>query len=85
MLFRRPEDVVHSSSGRFATGGGHHDSAPEDTGDHVQHYAPSFSRLFTAAAFAHFQRYTSGPTLCEDKTTEAINRRFVQDLHTSRA
>src|SRR5712692_8461634 len=43
----------------------------------VQHYAPSFERVFSPAAFVQFKRYISGLIVSENKTVEGINRLFV--------
>jgi hypothetical protein len=46
----------------------------------VQHYAPFFASVFSAEAFAQFQRYLSGLLVSENKTVEGINRIFVIDV-----
>jgi hypothetical protein len=46
----------------------------------VQHYAAYFRPVFSEAAFRHFQCYVSGLMVSENKTIEAINRLFVQDV-----
>jgi len=43
----------------------------------VQHYAPSFERVFSPAAFVQFKRYISGLIVSVNKTVEGINRVFV--------
>ena len=43
----------------------------------VQHYAPFFEDVFSAAAFIEFERYISGLIVSENKTVDGINRLFV--------
>jgi hypothetical protein len=43
----------------------------------VQHYAPFFKDVFSAAAFIEFERYVSGLIVSENKTVEGINRLCV--------
>jgi hypothetical protein len=43
----------------------------------VQHYAPFFQDVFSAAAFIEFERYISGLIVSENKTVDGINRLFV--------
>lgn len=43
----------------------------------VQHYAPFFKDVFSAAAFIEFERYISGLIVSENKTVDGINRLFV--------
>jgi hypothetical protein len=43
----------------------------------VQHYAPYFAEVFSAAALVEFERYISGLIVSENKTVEGINRLFV--------
>jgi hypothetical protein len=43
----------------------------------VQHYAPFFRDVFSAAALIEFERYISGLIVSENKTVDGINRVFV--------
>ena len=43
----------------------------------VQHYAPFFKEVFSAAALIEFERYISGLIVSENKTVDGINRLFV--------
>jgi len=43
----------------------------------VQHYAPFFKDVFSAAALIEFERYISGLIVSENKTVDGINRLFV--------
>ena len=45
----------------------------------VEHYAPFFKGIFTAAAFIEFKRYLSGLVVSENKTVEGMNRLFVNE------
>ena len=45
----------------------------------VQHYAPCFKDVFSAAAFIEFERYISGLIVSENKTVDGINRLFVME------
>ncbi len=46
----------------------------------VQHYAPSFSSVFSTAGFEQFQRYVSGLLLSENKTVDGINQVFAIEV-----
>jgi hypothetical protein len=45
----------------------------------VEHYAPYFREVFSAAAWVEFKRYISGLLVSENKTVEGINRLFVEE------
>lgn len=45
----------------------------------VQHYAPFFADVFSAAALVEFERYISGLIVSENKTVDGINRLFIHE------
>jgi hypothetical protein len=45
----------------------------------VEHYAPYFADIFSAAAWVEFKRYISGLLVSENKTVDGINRLFVEE------